>query len=230
MWEFFRARPKKRSVKLKRKSGVIFNNPSSVRRKVFAVGTTTFLVSLMYLIYLYQPIVMAFIKFKRAKPEEIKSTIEKLETRAETPKNNEFWIQIPKILAKADVKADVSPFNPEEYLTVLKEDVVAHSKTSGFPGQGKNVYLFAHSTEQGPNLARKNSVFYLLGELAYGDSVYLNYQGKIYTYVVNQKKIVKANEIEYLNYSEDGESLILQTCWPIGTDWQRLLVFARLKK
>ena len=32
---------------------------------------------------------------------------------------------------------------------------------------------------------------------------------------------------EYLNYKEEGkELLILQTCWPLGTDWKRLLIFA----
>jgi LPXTG-site transpeptidase (sortase) family protein len=41
------------------------------------------------------------------------------------------------------------------------------------------------------------------------------------------KKIIKPNQIEYLEYKEeDKEIVILQTCWPIGTNWQRLLVFA----
>ena len=44
----------------------------------------------------------------------------------------------------------------------------------------------------------------------------------------NCHKIVTAKEFEYLTYSDSNkEVLILQTCWPIGTNWKRLLVFAQ---
>ena len=74
----------------------------------------------------------------------------------------------------------------------------------------------------------KNSVFYLLGELDKDDKILINYQGKIIEYTVYMKKIVTAKEFEYLTYSDSTkEVLILQTCWPIGTNWKRLLVFAQ---
>jgi LPXTG-site transpeptidase (sortase) family protein len=89
------------------------------------------------------------------------------------------------------------------------------------------IYLFAHSTQQGWSMSRKNAVFYLLGELENGDVIFINYNGQIYTYKVYQKKIFKPEEADILGYNEkDKEVLLLQTCWPIGTDWNRLVVFA----
>jgi LPXTG-site transpeptidase (sortase) family protein len=76
-------------------------------------------------------------------------------------------------------------------------------------------------------MVRQNSVFYLLGELKTDDFVFIGFNGEIYKYKVYDQKIVGANDIEYLDYKEEGrEVLILQTCWPIGTDWKRLLIFA----
>ena len=76
-------------------------------------------------------------------------------------------------------------------------------------------------------MTRKNSVFYLLGELGQNDLVYVKYGGETYIYKVYMQKVVNASEIQYINYiDKTREVLILQTCWPIGTDWKRLLVFA----
>ena len=143
--------------------------------------------------------------------------------------SNEFKINIPKIGADTEIAPNVSPVNKEEYLNVLKNNIVAHSKLSALPGSGigSAVYLFAHSSQQGVLAARDNSVFYLLGELGEGDDIFIDYKGKVFTYRVYMKKIIKAKETDYLTYKDEGkEILILQTCWPIGTNWQRLLVFA----
>lgn len=143
--------------------------------------------------------------------------------------SNEFKINIPKIGANTDIVSNVSPYNKQEYLSVLKDNKIAHSNESSLPdkGIGTAVYLFAHSSQQGLLGARDNSAFYLLGELNNGDDILINYRGKTLTYRVYMEKVIKSKETEYLNYSDKNkEILILQTCWPIGTNWQRLLVFA----
>lgn len=143
--------------------------------------------------------------------------------------SDEFRINIPKIGANTKIQANVSPYSKEEYMKVLKNNVVAHSDESSLPGQGQgtSTYLFAHSSQQGVLDARDNSVFYLLGELKNGDDVFISYKGSIFTYRVYMEKIISSKDTDYLNYSDkDKEILILQTCWPIGTNWQRLLVFA----
>jgi LPXTG-site transpeptidase (sortase) family protein len=56
------------------------------------------------------------------------------------------------------------------------------------------------------------------------------FQGKRFNYVVYETKIVDSDDTEYLDSAlGQGERLILQTCWPPGTDWKRTLVFARPK-
>lgn len=111
----------------------------------------------------------------------------------------------------------------------MESNKIAHSNYSALPGNGKGstTYLFAHSTQQSIQTVRKNSVFYLLGELGENDKILINYQGTNIEYKVYMKKVISANESEYLTYSDaNREVLILQTCWPLGTNWKRLLVFA----
>ena len=131
-------------------------------------------------------------------------------------------------MAKSMVVPNVAPFDKTEYLKVLESNVVAQAKDTDLPGEGlgKMTYIFAHSTQQGIDMVRKNAVFYLLGQLGNEDTFSIKYMGNTYIYSVYDKKVVAANEIEYLKYSDvEKEVVILQTCWPIGTDWKRLLIF-----
>ncbi len=116
------------------------------------------------------------------------------------------------------------------YMNVLRSGKIAHALGSYLPGDGlgKSIYLFAHSTEQDFSVVRQNSVFYLLDKLDSSDSVYILYKGKTIKYKVYDKKIVSPIDTEYLEYIDPSrEVLILQTCWPLGTNWKRLLVFAQ---
>ncbi|MGI5841274.1 MAG: sortase [Patescibacteria group bacterium] len=234
MFKFFEITPKERNVRIKKKKGVLYSNPTGFRRKLFYFGNGVILGAICYGIYLYYPLGKAIANYNFAKSADNEvASIELIEENFDKEEFvvRDFKIQIPKILASATVEPDISPFNPKEYLSILSEDKVAHSKTSAKPGAGKGstIYIFAHSTEQGLNMVRKNSVFYLLGELSTGDKVYLKYGDRIHTYEVYDKKVVGAKEVHYLEYSDPTmEMLILQTCWPIGTDWKRLLVFGKL--
>jgi LPXTG-site transpeptidase (sortase) family protein len=226
MFDFLKITPTKRSVKIGKKYGILYSNPSKPKRIIFNIGTAVILLSVIYLIYLYQPLVKSLIiyKFNISKNADVK----KIEETG-VIKSDEFSIIIPKISAKSNVIANVSPYNQKEYLEVLNKDEVAQSKTSSLPGMGINntTYIFAHSTQQSLNMVRKNSVFYLLDELTNDDVAYIKYNGNLYKYKIYDKKVVSPKEAEYLNYKDENkELLILQTCWPIGTNWKRLLVFA----
>jgi len=227
MFNFFKITPKKRSVKIGKKYGILYSNPSKPKKIVFYVATILISLSLVYLIYLYEPLVKSLIRYQLTfdKKEEIDTVV----VQAPEIIDNDFYILIPKIAAKSNIMADVSPYNKDEYLKVLANDEVAQSKTSSLPGMGINntTYLFAHSTQQSWDMVRKNSVFYLLGKLETDDLIYIKYKGKFYRYRVYDKKVVSYKEADYLNYKDQNkEVLILQTCWPIGTNWKRLLVFA----
>lgn len=143
-----------------------------------------------------------------------------------TPVDTEFGIVIPKIGANAEVFSNIDPFNPKEFLPILKQGV-AHAKGTGFPGEGKNIYLFAHSTDAFFNFDQYNAVFYLIGKLNEDDEIDIFYQGELYKYKVFEKMVVSPDAVEYLK-PEEEEILTLQTCYPPGTTIKRLVVRARL--
>jgi len=143
------------------------------------------------------------------------------------PPNADFSVVIPKIGAAEKITANVDPSNEKEYLRVLTNSI-AHAKGTSFPGIGGSTYLFAHSADNFWNVGRYNAVFYLLKELNPGDDVYVFFQGKRHNYKVYETKIVDRLDTHYIDSVSDvGERVILQTCWPPGTDWKRMLIFAK---
>lgn len=146
------------------------------------------------------------------------------------PKDTQFSILIPKIGASAKIYPNINPASEEEFLPVLRKGV-AHARGTVFPGHKGNIYLFAHSTDNFWDVGRYNAIFYLLKDLEQGDEIVIFFENKRYNYVVKSSKIVNPEDTGYItNAQKTGkEQLILQTCWPPGTTWQRLLVFAEPK-
>lgn len=140
--------------------------------------------------------------------------------------NSHFSLVIPKIEASENVIANVDASNEEEYKDALMHGV-AHAKGTFFPGQGRNIYLFAHSTDSSINITRYNAVFYLLRKLEEKDKIIVYFADKRYIYEVEQKMVVGAKDTSWLTKDYGGERLILQTCDPPGTTWRRLFVIAR---
>lgn len=136
-----------------------------------------------------------------------------------------FEILIPKIDVKSKVVAGVDPFDKQIYSQALKQGV-AQAKGTSMPGEDGQIYLFAHSTDSLFNVTQYNAEFYLLNKLEAGDDIQLLYNGVRYAYVVTGKEIVSARSVELLNSDVDSHVLVLQTCWPMGTTWKRLLVRA----
>ena len=144
------------------------------------------------------------------------------------PKDTEFSILIPKIGANAKVFANIDSADQNIFLPVLQQGV-AHARGTVFPGMNGNIYMFAHSTDNFWDVGRYNAIFYLLKNLQKGDDVIVFFQGVRHNYKVSDSKIVGATDVSYIVNSQNqtSETLILQTCWPPGTTWQRLLVFAK---
>lgn len=234
MKQFLDPRLKRSVSPQKKRRAVIFYNPPSWRVFIFGLGTGGLLLAFIYAFYLYLPLLKAVLNYQRlhrSSPEKL-TQISPVPSRP-TPTlppvpDPSFSLVIPKIDARAKVIANVDPARPEIYQPVLQQGV-AHAAGSGFPGSGKTIYLFAHSTNAQWNVVRYNAVFFLLNQLEPGDEVWLVYQGRLYSYIVSEKKIVGAKETYYLTDYQQGETLILQTCWPPGTIWKRLLILARPK-
>jgi len=145
------------------------------------------------------------------------------------PKDTDFSILIPRLGASTKVFPNIDPSNQNEFLPVLQNGV-AHAKGTVFPGMKGNIYLFAHSTDNFWDVGRYNAVFYLLKDLKPGDDIVIFFENQRYNYVVTELKTVDPQDISYITKANTGkEQLILQTCWPPGTTWKRLLVFAEPK-
>jgi LPXTG-site transpeptidase (sortase) family protein len=140
--------------------------------------------------------------------------------------DSHYSLYIPKIDAKSKIIPNVDASSQDAYQKALA-DGVAHAKGTYFPGQGKLVYLFSHSTDSPLNFARYNAVFYLVRKLDEGDRVVIYFADQKYEYEVTQKVVTQATDVSWLTKDYDEETLVLQTCDPPGTTWNRLLVIAK---
>lgn len=136
----------------------------------------------------------------------------------------DFSIEIPSQRIFSKVMAQVDPFNEREYIEKLKNGV-AQAKGTSMPGEKGTIYLFAHSSDVPWRITRYNTAFFKLEFVKKGDQIVLRRNGVTYIYKVYDKKTVWPSEVRYLK-EDQGDILILQTCTPVGTALQRLLVFA----
>jgi len=141
------------------------------------------------------------------------------------PKDPNFSIIIEKLGINAVVIPNVDASSKAIYLEALKKGV-AHALGTAFPGQPGVSYLFAHSTDVIWNVPRYNAVFFLLKDMEVGDKVVIFFRGKRYDYKVTEKKITDPSDVSYFYMKTDKQILVLQTCYPPGTTWKRLLVIA----
>lgn len=182
------------------------------------------------------------VKYKVASAEDVsgfgkilesRDLDKKSKTKSETsfstliPIDTNFNILIPKIGANARVFPNIDSANQSVFLPILQKGV-AHAKGTVFPGMKGNIYLFAHSTDNFWDIGRYNAVFYLLKNLNPGDDIIVFFENRRYNYKVVKLGVAEANNVSYIvdSQNKDKETLILQTCWPPGTAWKRLLVFA----
>lgn len=143
--------------------------------------------------------------------------------------NYNFSLIIPKIGLNAPVILDVDPADETQYRQALRKGI-AHAKNTSTPDNQGTIYLFGHSSNYLWDKGLYNQIFYLLPKLNVGDEVILVYQGMNFVYEVKEKKVAETDDLSYLLNVEDNSRLVLQTCWPPGTDWKRYVVVAYPKK
>ena len=142
-----------------------------------------------------------------------------------SPVDRSFGLVIPKIGLNNKVFAEIDMGDEDNYKKVLSKGA-AHALGSSFPGQKETVYIFGHSADFSLTSRDINPIFSLLGKLEIGDEVDIFYNDWRYTYIVSEVEVVSADETDYLDGSGE-EKLVLQTCWPLGTRWKRLVVTAK---
>ena len=178
------------------------------KNKIMAItGDILIVASIAIILFIYYPLIMVYLF--AGQPKTV---------------NTGFLIEIPKIKLVSPIIANVNALNEKEYRIALTRGI-AQAKGSAMPGEKGLIFLFGHSSDYPWNLTRYNTIFLRLGELQKNDLVILKKDGREYKYRVYDKKIVWPNEVKYITQNGKTE-LILQTCTPIGTAFQRLLVFA----
>ena len=139
-----------------------------------------------------------------------------------TPSQLNTVISIPKINVSAPV-IQVNDFSDTTILDALKKGVVLYPGSVN-PGQPGTSVIVGHSSSDLP-WTTYSSVFSLLNKLQADDLIYLTVGGTQYTYRV---RIVQKGSAQQLVDSGLAGDLIVATCWPIGTDANRIAVGASL--
>jgi sortase A len=145
----------------------------------------------------------------------------------EVPVSPDPKLIIPKINVDVPVIFNTTPDQASQ-LKAMENGVAwfgipgANSK----PGQVGNTVLSGHSSNDIIDTGEYKFIFARLDQLAEGDTVYVNYEGKRYTYTVRKKEVVKPTEVSRLVYPTDKPILTLITCTPLGTALNRLLITA----
>jgi sortase A len=134
---------------------------------------------------------------------------------------------IPKINVDVPVLYDVGADHNSQMAAMEKG--VAHFAIPGansHPGEIGNTVLSGHSSNDLFDPGEYKFIFAQLERLQIGDTIYANYNGVRYTYVITKKEVVRPSQVDKLIYPTDKPIMTLITCTPLGTAQDRLLVTA----
>ena len=134
---------------------------------------------------------------------------------------------IPKINVDVPVTYDIGTDNSSQMAAMANG--LAHFPIAGassHPGEVGNTVLAGHSSNDLFDTGDYKFIFAQLDKLNVGDSIYANYKGKRYTYVVTKVQVVAPTDVNALVYPTTKPVLTLITCTPLGTALNRLLVIA----
>jgi LPXTG-site transpeptidase (sortase) family protein len=106
--------------------------------------------------------------------------------------------------------------------------------TNAAPGQSGNCYITGHSSDYWWKDGKYKQVFSNLDKLEASDGIIIEAvqkNNKIiqYVYQVISKEVVGAGDPKLFADTQKN-ILTLTTCWPIGTNWKRLMIKAELKE
>jgi len=134
------------------------------------------------------------------------------------------YLYIPKLNIKTPVIISQTA-DSKSLLTLLNSGVIIYPG-SAMPGNTGSTVIIGHSSSN-ISSSKYGKVFAGLNKLVGGDQVFVHYNNKDYIYAIVSKNTGSVKELSALGLNND---LILGTCWPIGTDKERIIVAADLIK
>lgn len=149
------------------------------------------------------------------------------------PVNTSFSVVIPSVHINIPVIGHIDPSNTPAYEHALAHGAVEAKKAlvngttiqGANPGEGGNIFIFAHSNVPWGSTAYFASAFSGLKDVQLKDMVYVYYNNAVYIYEVYDKEVVSKVAFDVVGPTK-SEVLTLMTCWPLGVDSQRLIVKA----
>lgn len=141
--------------------------------------------------------------------------------KAKTP--DYYYLSIPKLnIEDAKVETFPSDLNPDKAL--------GHYTGSSLPGENGNSFIYGHSVLPAfYNPKNYKTIFSTLHNLSAGDKFYITYNNEKYEYIIEDKEVLKSEEVDPLKNKDSNNSTItLMTCYPPGTKAKRLLINAKL--
>lgn len=110
----------------------------------------------------------------------------------------------------------------------LKKSLVAWP-SSAVPGDYGTNIVFGHSElPQFANTKDYSGIFTHLMELSDGDTIFVDYDGVRYKYLVFDQQVIDPDNLSVLEQRFDNRYLTLITCVPPGTLWKRGVIRAKL--
>ena len=150
-----------------------------------------------------------------------------VDTTSDVAVSQEPRLIIPKINVDAPVIYGVS-HEHDAQMTAMQKGV-AHFSIPGanaVPGQIGNTVLAGHSSNDAFSAGDYKFIFAQNEKLTKDDIIYVNYEGKRYTYSVTTTEVVMPSDVKKIQLTNNKPMLTLISCVPLGTAEKRLLVFA----
>lgn len=140
------------------------------------------------------------------------------------PTLTENELLIPAIGLRAPILwAD--PQNPQDLNQLLQSGVV-QLPGSGLPGQDQPTILLGHSSDFWWHPGGYQTVFINLNRLEQGQKIFLSDRKNQFSYTVSHLEHAHPHQLASFFKNTNQQNLILVTCWPIGTNLARLIIFA----
>lgn len=135
-------------------------------------------------------------------------------------------LKIPKINVEAPVVYDLTTIKESVVQSKLKNGVVHYpiAGANALPGEIGNTVILGHSANDVFDDGSYKFIFLHIDRLNKGDTFYLNYNGKRYTYSVTEKKVIDPSQVKELVINNGKPMATLVTCTPPGTALKRLLI------
>jgi len=129
-------------------------------------------------------------------------------------------------IKKIDVKAPITWNGNSDNVQELLAKGVVHITGSAKPGESGNVYITGHSSDVWWTDGDYKTVFSLLDKLENDDEIVIRSGGKNYLYKVYKKEVIDKENVKDYTTTDKAQSLTIMTCYPVGTNWRRLMVQA----